>query len=203
MAAGLSGAALTSNFAAKNPALLAGARRSRGAPPLAGRALPFSPLTTASRSPRRRGLGTVVTHFMPQDTEVGHAAMVPAAPVPVPEMTGTALEKEARAAAAQRVAERKARKRSERRTYLVATVMSSFGVMSMHVAAVYYRFSWQMKEVPVTEMLGTFALSMGAAVGMEFWARWAHRTLWHASLWHMCWSISELSTFPYQLKLLG
>jgi len=20
---------------------------------------------------------------------------------------------------------------------------------------------------------------------MEFWARWAHRALWHASLWHM------------------
>lgn len=22
-------------------------------------------------------------------------------------------------------------------------------------------------------------------VGMEFWARWAHRALWHASLWQM------------------
>lgn len=22
-------------------------------------------------------------------------------------------------------------------------------------------------------------------VGMEFWARWAHKALWHASLWHM------------------
>lgn len=60
------------------------------------------------------------------------------------------------------------------------------------------------------EMFGTFALSVGAAVssyfktssqilagifftrildifqvGMEFWARWAHRALWHASLWNM------------------
>lgn len=63
-------------------------------------------------------------------------------------------------------------------------------------------------------MFGTFALSVGAAVssfqfcffeslklglcfllielgifdfqvGMEFWARWAHKALWHASLWHM------------------
>ncbi|VAI10032.1 unnamed protein product [Triticum turgidum subsp. durum] len=34
-------------------------------------------------------------------------------------------------------------------------------------------------------MLGTLALSVGAAVGMEFWARWAHRALWHASLWDM------------------
>ncbi|XP_039046522.1 beta-carotene 3-hydroxylase 1, chloroplastic-like isoform X3 [Hibiscus syriacus] len=65
------------------------------------------------------------------------------------------------------VAEKLARKRSERFTYLVAAVMSSFGITSMAVMAVYYRFSWQME------------------VGMEFWARWAHRALWHASLWHM------------------
>jgi beta-carotene 3-hydroxylase len=61
---------------------------------------------------------------------------------PVPE---TALDDEARAAAARRIAERKARKRSERRTYLVAAVMSSLGVTSMAIAAVYYRFSWQME----------------------------------------------------------
>jgi beta-carotene 3-hydroxylase len=57
----------------------------------------------------------------------------------------TALDDEARAAAARRIAERKARKRSERRTYLVVAVMSSLGVTSMAVAAVYYRFSWQME----------------------------------------------------------
>ncbi|KAE8733904.1 Beta-carotene 3-hydroxylase 1 [Hibiscus syriacus] len=61
------------------------------------------------------------------------------------------------------VAEKLARKRSERFTYLVAAG----------------------GEVPISEMLGTFALSVGAAVGMEFWARWAHQALWHASLWHM------------------
>ncbi|PWZ08047.1 hypothetical protein Zm00014a_016891 [Zea mays] len=85
-------------------------------------------------------------------------------------------------------AARAARKQSERRTYLVAAVMSSLGITSMAAAAVYYRFAWQMEgggAVPVTEMVGTFALSVGAAVGMEFWARWAHRALWHASLWHM------------------
>ncbi|WOL05737.1 beta-carotene 3-hydroxylase 2, chloroplastic isoform X1 [Canna indica] len=31
-------------------------------------------------------------------------------------------------------------------------------------------------------MLGTLFLSVGAAVGMEFWARWAHRALLHAPL---------------------
>ncbi|KAH1191208.1 Beta-carotene hydroxylase 1, chloroplastic [Glycine max] len=86
-----------------------------------------------------------------------------------------------------RVAEKLARKKSQRFTYLVAAVMSSFGITSMAVFAVYYRFSWQMEggDVPWSEMLGTFSLSVGAAVAMELWARWAHRALWHASLWHM------------------
>lgn len=86
-----------------------------------------------------------------------------------------------------RLAEKLARKRSERFTYLVAAVMSSLGITSMAVLAVYYRFSWQMEggEVSFSEMFGTFALSFGAAVGMEFWAIWAHKALWHDSLWHM------------------
>lgn len=144
MAAGLSGAAVTS-FAPKNSLLAAAARRR--APPLAGRALAFSPLTTRSASPRRRGLGTV-TCFVPQDT-AQPTAPAPATPVPVPELAA-ALDEEARAVAARRMAERKARKRSERRTYLVAAVMSSLGVTSMAVAAVYYRFSWQMEVLYCT-----------------------------------------------------
>lgn len=103
---------------------------------------------------------------------------------------------------ASREADRKARKLAERRTYLVAAVFSSFGFTSMAVAAVYYRFAWQMEggEVPLTEMLGTFALSVGAAVGMEFWARWAHRALWHASLWHMHESHHQPRDGPFELN---
>ncbi|GAB4858313.1 Phospholipase A2 crotoxin acid subunit CA [Ancistrocladus abbreviatus] len=88
---------------------------------------------------------------------------------------------------AVRMAEKLARKKSERLTYLIAAVLSSFSITSMAVMAVYYRFYWQTEDgvVPLTEMFGTIALSVGAAVGMEFWARWAHRALWHASLWHM------------------
>jgi hypothetical protein len=44
-----------------------------------------------------------------------------------------------------RAAERLARKRSERFTYLVVALMSSLGITSMAVMAVYYRFSWQME----------------------------------------------------------
>eukprot|EP00262_Sarcandra_glabra_P010245 TRINITY_DN25269_c0_g1_i1.p1 TRINITY_DN25269_c0_g1~~TRINITY_DN25269_c0_g1_i1.p1 ORF type:complete len:305 (-),score=27.80 TRINITY_DN25269_c0_g1_i1:217-1131(-) len=100
-----------------------------------------------------------------------------------------------------RAAERFARKRSERFTYLIAAVMSSFGITSMAIAAVYYRFAWQMEgEVPISEMFGTFALSVGAAVGMEFWARWAHRALWHASLWHMHESHHRPRDGPFELN---
>ncbi|CBI22660.3 unnamed protein product, partial [Vitis vinifera] len=72
----------------------------------------------------------------------------------------------------------------------------------MAVMAVYYRFSWQMEggEVPLSEMFGTFALSVGAAVGMEFWARWAHKALWHASLWHMHESHHKPREGPFELN---
>ncbi|KAJ7969886.1 Beta-carotene hydroxylase [Quillaja saponaria] len=98
--------------------------------------------------------------------------------------------------------EKLARKKSERFTYLVAAVMSSFGITSLAVMSVYYRFSWQMEggEVPLSEMFGTFALSVGAAVGMEFWARWAHKALWHASLWHMHESHHKPREGPFELN---
>ncbi|XP_047973138.1 beta-carotene hydroxylase 2, chloroplastic-like [Salvia hispanica] len=103
---------------------------------------------------------------------------------------------------AEKVAEKMARKKSERFTYLVAAVMSSFGITSMAVMAVYYRFAWHMEggEIPYTEMFGTFALSVGAAVGMEFWARWAHKALWHASLWHMHESHHRPREGPFELN---
>ncbi|KAL9251795.1 Beta-carotene 3-hydroxylase, chloroplastic-like protein [Drosera capensis] len=103
---------------------------------------------------------------------------------------------------AARIAEKMERKRSERLTYLVAAVMSSFGITSLAVMAVYYRFYWQLEggEVPLTEMFGTFSLSVGAAVGMEFWARWAHKALWHASLWHMHESHHKPREGPFELN---
>lgn len=46
------------------------------------------------------------------------------------------------------------RKKSERFTYLIAAMMSSFGVTSMAIMAVYYRFSWQMKVKKKNNILG-------------------------------------------------
>ncbi|KAG9156450.1 hypothetical protein Leryth_027289 [Lithospermum erythrorhizon] len=103
---------------------------------------------------------------------------------------------------AARLAHKLAKKKSERSTYLIAAIMSTFGITSMAIMAVYYRFAWQMDggEVPLLEMFGTFALSVGAAVGMEFWARWAHKALWHASLWHMHESHHKPREGPFELN---
>jgi beta-carotene 3-hydroxylase len=53
------------------------------------------------------------------------------------------------------VAQKLARKKSQRFTYLVAAVMSSCGVTSMAILAVYYRFSWQL-EVYSTYLYNSF-----------------------------------------------
>ncbi|KAL8557262.1 hypothetical protein ACS0TY_004630 [Phlomoides rotata] len=123
--------------------------------------------------------------FVVEDEKLSSGAKLGFEDLPEKESGENSVEEQISAAA--RTAEKVARKRSERFTYLVAAVMSSLGITSMAVSAVYCRFAWQMEggEVPYAEMFGTFALSVGAAVGMELWARWAHKALWHASLWHM------------------
>ncbi|MQL74636.1 hypothetical protein Taro_007014 [Colocasia esculenta] len=105
-------------------------------------------------------------------------------------------------ASAARVAERQARKKAQRYTYLAGAVMSSVGITSLAVAAVGSRFFWQLDgaEVPLTETLSTFALAVSAVVGMEFWARWAHRELWHNTLWSMHESHHRPRDGPFELN---
>eukprot|EP00271_Cylindrocystis_brebissonii_P000999 TRINITY_DN11234_c0_g1_i1.p1 TRINITY_DN11234_c0_g1~~TRINITY_DN11234_c0_g1_i1.p1 ORF type:complete len:416 (-),score=51.52 TRINITY_DN11234_c0_g1_i1:986-2233(-) len=94
-------------------------------------------------------------------------------------------------------------RKSERATYLWAAVASSVGFSSLAGGAVVYRFMSQMQsggEIPYAEILGTLALAVGAAVGMEFWARWAHKALWHASLWHMHESHHRPRDGPFELN---
>eukprot|EP00249_Psilotum_nudum_P006950 c20187_g1_i1 orf=602-1600(-) len=87
----------------------------------------------------------------------------------------------------KQITDRERRREAERSTYLWAAIASTVGVTFLAAGAVYYRFAWQMQggEVSAAEMFGTFTLAVGAVVGMEFWARWAHRALWHGSLWNM------------------
>lgn len=98
--------------------------------------------------------------------------------------------------------ERSQQRRSERRTYLAAALASSIGFTALAAGAIVYRFYAQMQEsggdMPYTEVYATFALTVGAAVGMEFWARWAHRALWHASLWSTHKSHHEPREGPFE-----
>ncbi|MCO5568520.1 hypothetical protein L7F22_022219 [Adiantum nelumboides] len=98
--------------------------------------------------------------------------------------------------------ERIRKRESQQLTYLFAALASSVGITSLAAASVYYRFAWQMEggEVPWTEMFGTFSLALGAAVGMEYWARWAHRALWHASLWSMHESHHQPRDGPFEMN---
>ncbi|KAK2983568.1 hypothetical protein RJ640_023102, partial [Escallonia rubra] len=137
----------------------------------------FSPIRRFDTIPRSRRPCLTVC-FVVEDNKL---------PAPIENLREEESEEVEKQISAVRVAEKLARKKSERFTYLIAAVMSTFGITSLAVMSVYSRFSWQMEggEIPMSEMFGTFALSVGAAVGMEFWARWAHKALWHASLWHM------------------
>ena len=94
--------------------------------------LPFAPLSARPLSRRAAAPALRVASD-------GNGGLVPARP-------GQEAE-DAAATARGAVSERAARKESERRTYLVAALMSSLGITSMAAAAVYYRFAWQM-EVP-------------------------------------------------------
>ncbi|KAF7132137.1 hypothetical protein RHSIM_Rhsim09G0200600 [Rhododendron simsii] len=157
--------------------------------------LPIRPHYATLRSRRRSK--TTVCFVVVRDEELNNGD----SQIETPKDDEQEEEIEKRITAA-RLAARQDRKKSERSTYLVAAVMSSLGITSMAVMAVYYRFSWQMAggEIPPLEMFGTFALSVGAAVGMEFWARWAHRALWHASLWHMHESHHKAREGPFELN---
>ncbi len=89
-----------------------------------------------------------------------------------------------------RVAEKLARKKSERFTYLVAAVMSTFGITSMAIMAVYYRFSWQMEvlfslSLSLSRYMFVFVvylylLEIGFCFGIGRWS--AH--VWN--VWYIC-----------------
>lgn len=76
----------------------------------------------------------------------------------------------------------------ERASYLAFSVLVTTLLTGVIVLATYYRFERQAESsdaLPLGEMLSTGLLTAGAAIGMEFWARWAHRSLWHASMWEL------------------
>ena len=66
--------------------------------------------------------------------------------------------------------------------------VSTCGVISIAITATYFRLLREVSDggaFPSSELFAQLALIAGAAVGMEFYARYAHKYLWHDSLWSM------------------
>ncbi|GBF99089.1 beta-carotene hydroxylase [Raphidocelis subcapitata] len=75
---------------------------------------------------------------------------------------------------------RAAARRREQLTYRAAAVAASLGIGALAVGATYYRFASHADgEFPWLDAACTLALIAGGAVGMELWARFAHKSLWH------------------------
>ncbi|KAK3252567.1 Phospholipase A2 crotoxin acid subunit CA, variant 2 [Cymbomonas tetramitiformis] len=90
------------------------------------------------------------------------------------------------APALSRAERRRQDKQRQRTQYLLSACLATFGVSSLAVFAVVHRFSFQSGgNIPYDEILATLALTIGAVVGMEMWARWAHRDLWHDWMWNI------------------
>lgn len=77
-------------------------------------------------------------------------------------------------------------------TYQVSAIAATAGITSVGAIATYYRFWWHMadgSDFPVTEFACTLLLIAGGVVGMEMYARWAHRVLWHEN--KLGWSLHK------------
>mmetsp|Transcript_2679 Transcript_2679/g.10452 ORF Transcript_2679/g.10452 Transcript_2679/m.10452 type:complete len:406 (-) Transcript_2679:191-1408(-) len=73
-------------------------------------------------------------------------------------------------------------------TYEWTAWVSTCGVVSIAITATYLRLLREVSDTgafPWSELFAQLALIAGAAVGMEFYARYAHKYLWHDSLWSM------------------
>ncbi|GLI71541.1 hypothetical protein VaNZ11_016773 [Volvox africanus] len=66
--------------------------------------------------------------------------------------------------------------------YRFSAIAATVLVLSIAIVATYYRFHWHLAEegdVPLDEMAATLLLVFGGIFGMEMYARFAHKVLWH------------------------
>ncbi|EEH60848.1 beta-carotene hydroxylase [Micromonas pusilla CCMP1545] len=93
---------------------------------------------------------------------------------------------------AEKKPRRKALTKGEREaqgeSYEWAAWVSTCGITSIAITATYLRLLREVTDsgaFPWSELIAQVALIAGAAVGMEFYARFAHKHLWHDSWWTM------------------
>jgi len=78
--------------------------------------------------------------------------------------------------------QRKLERQAERRTYRLLAVSSSLLMYGLAAGATWFRFFVTDSTdggVDLVDFYGTLFCTLGAVVGMEFYARYAHRILWH------------------------
>lgn len=78
--------------------------------------------------------------------------------------------------------QRKQQRLRERAVYQGAAVAATTGIVSLAIFATYYRISWHLnhgESFPYEELGGTLLLVLGGMVGMEMYARYVHKYLWH------------------------
>lgn len=84
---------------------------------------------------------------------------------------------------AKKTSARRLQRRRQQLTYQVSAIAATTGVSALAILATYYKFSMHMAgpdtPFPWLDMFGTLALVVGGVAGMEMWARWAHKVLWH------------------------
>mmetsp|Transcript_7435 Transcript_7435/g.25583 ORF Transcript_7435/g.25583 Transcript_7435/m.25583 type:complete len:354 (+) Transcript_7435:111-1172(+) len=93
--------------------------------------------------------------------------------------------------------QRKLEKEKERRTYRFLAVSSSLLMVGLASGATFVRFFiTDMGDggLSLVDFYGTLFCTLGAVVGMEFYARYAHRILWHEN--EMGWSLHESHHLP-------
>ncbi|KAF5833419.1 beta carotene hydroxylase [Dunaliella salina] len=101
------------------------------------------------------------------------------------------------------VIERRQRRQREQQYYKLAAVAASLMVSGLAILATYLRFYWHLRdagEMPWGELTATIALVAGGVFGMEMWARYAHKSLWHdlPSGWALHKSHHEPRTGPFE-----
>eukprot|EP00882_Tetradesmus_deserticola_P025427 GHRQ01027930.1.p1 GENE.GHRQ01027930.1~~GHRQ01027930.1.p1 ORF type:complete len:286 (+),score=75.42 GHRQ01027930.1:607-1464(+) len=106
---------------------------------------------------------------------------------------------------AQKSASRRLQRRRQQLTYQASAIAATSGVGALAILATYYKFVYHMGSstdaaFPWADMCGTLALVFGGAVGMEMWARWAHKALWHdfAPGWALHKSHHETRIGPFE-----
>jgi beta-carotene 3-hydroxylase len=141
--------------------------------------------STARRAPTARRGGGGSARRAPAPARVATGASSLEAALEVARDPPAAAPRESSEEAALRAAraERAAARLRERATYQFAAIAATAGVVSLATVATYARVQWHMAAgdaaVPWAELAAQLALALGGAVGMEMYARWAHRFLWH------------------------